>query len=264
MALSSALNPTTAPPTHAVTGFVESFDTTRIAYDLYDLPSRTLVLVTPGFWRFRKHPSMTGLAAQINALGYRAAIVDPRGHGESGGKYGFNLHEHHDIAGGAGALAASLPIDGIALIGLSYGGAISISAAARHSSLPITSLLLISPVADYRMIAPRINPFTFHRHIAWTQAFHRPRLDWTAERSARLRALDDVKDVHVPINFVHVKHDWLIDHGHSEALLAAAHEPKEIHLLDIPGQYHADRIFSVAEAGFDELLANWLEKVAPR
>jgi len=62
---------------------------------------------------------------------------------------------------------------------------------------------------------------------------------------------------------VHVKHDWLIDHGHSEALFAAAHQPKELHLLDIPGQHHADRIFSVADAGFDELLANWLERVAP-
>src|SRR5260221_10909716 len=161
MGLSSSLSslPSTSP--NVVSGTVESFDATRIAYDLYDLPSRTLVLVIPGFWRFRRHPSMTGLAGRLNPLGYRTAIVDPRGHGDSGGVYGFNLYEHYDIAALARAFMARLPIEGIALIALSYGASIAISTAARHPDLPITSLFLISAVADFDMIAPNIsvNPF---------------------------------------------------------------------------------------------------------
>jgi pimeloyl-ACP methyl ester carboxylesterase len=260
--MSSTLNSDAAPPIDAVTGQVESFDGTRIAFDLYDVPSRTLVLVVPGFWRFRKHPSMTGFAAKLNSFGYGAAIVDPRGHGDSGGVYGFNLHEHHDVAAVARRLVNDLPIDGIALIGLSYGGAIAISTAARHPELPITSLLLISPVADFGMIVPRINPFTIHRHIAWSQAFHRPRFHLAAHRSTRLRALDDIRDVRVPVDFVHVKNDWLINHAHSEALFVAARGPKELHVLDVPGQFHADRIFSVQEAKMDELVKEWLGRVA--
>lgn len=246
-----------------VTCTVESFDATRITYDLYNLPSRTLVLVVPGFWRFRRHSSMTGLAALLNDLGYRAAVIDPRGHGDSGGTYGFNLHEHHDVAAVANDLLQKLAIESICLIGLSYGGAIAISTAARHE-LPVTSLLLISPVADYGMIMPSFNPLTIHRHIAWSQAFHRPRFIWRSRRSAKFRALDDIRDVHAPLALVHVKDDWLINHTHSEALYAAANEPKELHVLDIPGQFHADRIFSVAGERIQSIVSGFLASYAPR
>src|SRR2546430_16473721 len=77
---------------------VRSIDGTAIYYDLYDQTSRSAILVVPGFWRDRRHRSMISLAAQLNALGYRAAIMDPRGHGESGGTYEFNRQEHHDVA----------------------------------------------------------------------------------------------------------------------------------------------------------------------
>src|SRR5262249_12888247 len=149
--------------------------------------------------------------------------------------------------------------ESIALTGLSYGGAIAISTTARHPELPITSLLLISAVADFGMIVPRINPFTIHRHIAWTQAFHRPRVDLAARRTA-LVPLDDIRDGDGPVNLIHVKNDWLISHTHSEALYAAANEPKELHVIDIPGQFHADRVFAIPEAGLDDLVNNWLAR----
>src|SRR5437016_3993816 len=196
---------------------VQSFDGTTICYDLYDHASRSIVLVVPGFWRFRRHPSMVALATQLRAHGYRAAIMDPRGHGDSGGTYGFNLHEHHDTAAVARHLLHRLPVDSLSLIGLSYGGAIAVSTAARQE-LPIASLLLISPVADFRMIAPRINLLTFHRHIAFSQALRKPRFDWRMRRSPKLRALDDITDVHAALCLIHVKNDWLVSHAHSVAL----------------------------------------------
>src|SRR5436190_857612 len=173
-----------APTTHTV----QSFDGTTIYYDLYDHTSRAAVLVVPGFWRFRRHPSMKALASQVNALGYRAAIVDPRGHGDSEGTYGFNLHEHYDVAAVAEDLLRRLPVESITLVGLSYGGAVAVSTAARHE-LPIASVLLISPVADFQMIVPKINLFTFHRHIALSQALHKPRFNWRMRRSEKLRPL---------------------------------------------------------------------------
>jgi predicted alpha/beta hydrolase len=77
---------------------VTSFDGTPILYDLYDVPSRTLVLIVPGFWRDRRHISMVRLANWLASGGYRTAICDLRGHGESGGVFGFNLNEHNDVA----------------------------------------------------------------------------------------------------------------------------------------------------------------------
>lgn len=240
-----------------ITSRVVSFDGTGILYDVYDAPSSSAVLVVPGFWRDRQHPSMVRLARFLNDEGYRAAIVDVRGHGESEGTYGFNLNEHHDVAAVANDLLRRGTIASLTLIGFSYGGAIAVSTAARHD-LPIASLLLISPVADFAMIAPKINPFTIHRHIAIGQALKRPRFAWAVRRTAKLRALDDIARVHVPVCFIHVKNDWLIGHRHSVALYEAAGEPKELHILDIEGNYHADRIFSVASDSVEPIVRDFL------
>lgn len=252
------------PPLHAiptpVSGAVVSFDGTRIQYDLYEASSPTLVLVVPGFWRDRRHPSMVRLAGFLVERGYWAAVIDVRGHGDSEGSYGFNLHEHHDVAAVAEDLLSRRPtVSTITLVGFSYGGAIAVSTVARHS-LPVSALLLISPVADFKMIAPRLNPFTIHRHIAFTQALKRPRFAWTVRHTARLRALDDIPEVRVPVCFIHVKNDWLVGHRHSVALYEAAHEPKELHILDIEGNYHADRIFSVASDSIEPIVTDFLAR----
>lgn len=259
---SRAPSPTSPLPPPAA-GVIESFDAARIHFDVYEQRSRGLVVVIPGFWRDRRHPSMLRLAGLVHAAGYRVAVMDVRGHGESGGVYGFNLHEHHDVAALVNRLTRTSAVESVTLLGLSYGGAIAISTAARHD-LPVGSLLLISPVADFAMISPRFNLLTMHRHIAFRQAFRRPRFDWKMRRSAKLRALDDVSKVRVPICLVHTKDDWLIAHAHSEALFAKANEPKELHILDISGNWHADRIFSVANEVVDPLVTDFLRKHTPR
>jgi alpha-beta hydrolase superfamily lysophospholipase len=245
-------------------GSTTSTDGTILHYDLLDAPSRGLVLIVPGFWRDRRHSSMTALAGRLQSRGIRSAVMDSRGHGESGGTFGFNHHEHEDVAAVIRALLEERPeITGVTLMGFSYGGAISISTAARHSELPIASLLLVSPVADFALIAPRFNLLTMHRHIAFSQALRRPRFVWRVRRSGAIRALDDMPRVRVPVCLIHVKDDWLIGHRHSVALYGAAGEPRELHLLDIPGNYHADRVFNVASAEVEPIVDNFLASWTP-
>lgn len=246
-----------------VTSTAPSFDGTLIRYDVYEAPSRSTVLVVPGFWRDRRHPAMVRLAGLLTSNGYRTAVIDVRGHGDSEGTYGFNHHEHHDVAAVANDLLRLGSGESITLVGFSYGGAIAISTAARHE-LPVASVLLISPVADFSMIVPRINPFTIHRHIAFSQALKRPRFAWRMRRSAKLRAVDDIGNVHAPVCFIHVKNDWLIAHRHSIALYEKANEPKELHILDLAGNYHADRIFSVASESVEPIISSFLERFSPR
>ncbi len=236
-----------------------SFDGTRIHYDVYDAPSPSAVVVVPGFWRDRRHGSMVRLAHHLVDLGYRAVVMDPRGHGDSEGTYGFNQHEYHDVhAVVRDLLQNNATIGSVALIGFSYGGAIAISAVARHPELPVSAILLISAVADFSMITPRLNPFTMHRHIALSQALRTPKFVWNARKIAKCSALEDIRDVRVPLCFIHVKNDWLIGHRHSVALYEAAHEPKELHLLDIEGNYHADRIFNVASDSIEPIVREFL------
>lgn len=242
-----------------------SFDGTAIHYDVYDTASPSAVIVVPGFWRDRRHASMVRLAHFLAADGYRAVIMDPRGHGESEGTYGFNQHEQHDVAAVVrDLLRNSATISEVTLVGFSYGGAVAISAIARNADLPVSGLLLISSVADFAMITPRINPFTMHRHIALSQAIRRPRFAWNMRRSEKLRAVDDMPAVHVPVCLIHVKNDWLIGHRHSVALYEAANEPKELHLLDIEGNYHADRIFNVASDSVEPIVREFLARHTPR
>lgn len=242
-----------------VTRDVASFDGTALRYDVYPAAARTAILIVPGFWRERRHPSMVRLAALVHDLGYVAAVCDLRGHGESGGTFGFNLHEHHDIATIVENLVARERVEDVVLVGLSYGGAIAISTAARHR-LPLSALVLISAVADFDMLAPRINPFTIHRHIAWRLAFRRPRFAWRVRHAPKLRAIDDIANVRVPLCFVHVKNDWLVGHRHSVALYERANEPKELHVMDIEGGYHADRIFSAAEGVVEGIMSDFLRR----
>lgn len=244
-----------------VTFSVESFDGTSIACDLYEASSARLVLVVPGFWRERRHPAMQRLARFLTTHGYRAAICDLRGHGESGGVFGFNLHEHHDVSAVISGLLQRTGAVELVLAGLSYGGAIAISTAARHDH-PISGLLLISPVADSVRQLPRVNPFTIHRHIALDQALRRPRVAWNFARSGKPRPVDDVGAVHAPVCLIHVKNDWLVDHSHSVALFERANEPKELHIIDVPGNYHADRIFSVAGDEVNPILLDFLSRVS--
>jgi pimeloyl-ACP methyl ester carboxylesterase len=228
-------------------------------YDLYDAPSHSVVVVVPGFWRDRRHASMIRLAQLLIGEGYRTVVMDPRGHGDSEGTYGFNHEEHHDIAAVVrDVLGRCSTASSVTLVGFSYGGAIAVSATARHADLPVGALLLISSVADFSMITPRLNLFTMHRHIALSQALRRPRFAWNVRRSAKLRAVDDIASVHVPVCFIHVKNDWLIDHTHSLALFERANEPRELHIIDIPGNYHADRIFLQAGERIEPLVRRFL------
>jgi hypothetical protein len=57
-----------------------------------------------------------------------------------------------------------------------------------------------------------------------------------------------------------VKNDWLIGHKHSTALFEHANEPKELHIIDIPGNYHADRIFSVAGEQIEPIMRTFLTR----
>jgi len=242
---------------------VSSFDGVSVHYDSYPADSASAVVIVPGFWRTRRHPSMTRLAGHLQSVGYRVAVVDVRGHGDSAGTYGFNLHEHEDVAAVVRDLSLRDDVRDVVLLGMSVGGAIAISTAARND-LPLRGLILVSPVAELSKVVPRLNPFTMHRHIAFRQVFHRPRFDWRFSTSPKLRATEDIRNVHVPVTMIHVKNDWLVGHRNSELLYAAANEPKEIHLLDIEGNYHADRIFGVAREHIEPLVLDFLDRTLPK
>ena len=185
--------------------------------------------------------------------------MDLRGHGGSGGTFGFNLHEWQDIAAVARDLVEKDGFGRVDLFGFSLGASAAITAAARAPEIPWGRLLLVSPVADFAMIRPRLNPLTMTRHISFAQAFRRPRFDWGFPFHEKIRACEEIGKLRVPVTIVHVRRDWLVHHRHAESLYERAREPKRLALLDIPGRWHADRIFTSAPEAIEPLLREFLD-----
>lgn len=240
-------------------------DGVRIAYDFLDAPASPngTILVVPGFWRTRRWPSLQQFSERLQREGFRVAVVDLRGHGDSGGTYTFNREEIRDVEAVARDLMRRGEADTIHLIGFSIGGAISTCVAAR-GGLPLRSLTLISAVADFGWIRPRLMPWKFSRHLAAKQAFHRPRFEWSFPWSRKLRAREAIASVQVPTLIIHTKNDWLIHHRHGEALFAGASCEREIELLDLDDGYHADRIFSAAPGRIEPRIVDFLFKQKSR
>ena len=236
-----------------------SLDGTTLAFDLYAAVAPCAVLLVPGFWRTRQHPVIREVARQIAERLGPCAVMDCRGHGESGGVFEFDRHEHHDVAAVTLALLEETGAERVVLLGFSAGGAIAISSAARHRGLPIAGLILVSPVCDFRRVVPRPNPFTNHRHLSLRAAMKAPRFRWPG--SDRLSPIDDTRKVTAPICLIHARNDWLVSHRHSEAIYRGAHDA-ELHVLDIPGRYHADTLFSVAPELVWPLVERFVRRVS--
>ncbi|MDX1584914.1 MAG: alpha/beta fold hydrolase [Thermoanaerobaculia bacterium] len=238
---------------------VRSFDSIEIWYDLYEGAAETLVVILPGFWRTRRHPSISRFASILADRGHSVAVVDLRGHGDSGGRFGFNRHEHLDAEAVIRDVRERRGPERIVVVGLSLGGAVAVSLAARTRE-NIDGLILVSAVSDFEKIRPRLNPLELPRHLSWGQAFRWPRFVWSFFSSPKLVAAAEIERVSAPACMIHVVDDWLIDHRHSEELHASHPGCSELHLMEIPGGHHADRIFSVAPGRVESIIDRFLER----
>jgi pimeloyl-ACP methyl ester carboxylesterase len=186
---------------------------------------------------------MRAIASSIAERLAPCAVLDLRGHGDSGGTFEFNRLEHSDVAAVARCFMEEAALDRVILLGFSAGGAIAISTAARNPDLPIAGLLLVSSVAEFHRVIPRPNPFVMHRHISFGQAIAHPRFRWPLE--GRLSPLLDAATLGLPVCLIHARNDWLVSHRHSEAI-ARCIPSASLHILKVPGRYHADKLFDVA------------------
>ena len=230
----------------------------EIACDLYlKEDSARAFLIVPGFWRHRRHPAIAELAARLRDSGSVAAM-DIRGHGESGGRFGFNRDEHLDVAAVAREILSLTGASRLDMIGFSMGGAIAATAAARHPELPWGKIMLISPVGNLGRLRPRLNPLTAHRHLAVGQIFRTPRFDWGFWFHTKIQAEDEIAKVDVPVTIVHVRRDWLVDDSHGSRLHERCRNSK-LHLLEVPGRWHADRILTEVPEAIEPAIREFLE-----
>ena len=113
--------------------------------------SGPLVLCVPGMGESRG--SFRHLAPLLVAAGYRVAVMDLRGHGDSSAE--FDAYDDAAAAGDALAVIAALGAESATIVGNSMGAAAAVLAA-RERPAAIDALVLIGPfVRDHGSAASR-------------------------------------------------------------------------------------------------------------
>ena len=243
---------------------IDAHDGVSIAYTLWRRPARELLVLAPGFWRVRLARENLFLAQHFLRRGYDVAILDFRGHGDSGGAYAFGLSEHHDFHAvidelvGPGKMYARF-----AVLGLSMGGSIAAQALAMRPELPCRALAMISAPADLRALRPKPWKAGAIRQVRLRHALRVPKLSARRLTARRPRAVEAVATLTIPKLIVTSEDDWLVDPSHGRALAEAAAEPVEHVHLKLPGSLHADGLVKFVPVRLLRVLDEWFSRMAP-
>jgi uncharacterized protein len=239
-------------------------DGVPIAYTLWRHPARELVILAPGFWRRRLARENLYLATHFARRGYDVAALDFRGHGDSGGAYGFGAAEALDLAAVARELAGDgRPYRRFAVLGLSMGGSIAAEALARFPDLPCRALVMISSPADVRTLKPRPLSRDAMRQLRLRHALRMPRIAIRHLRGSKPRATEAVAKLRMPKLIVTAESDWLVDPSHGRVLAETAAPPVDYVHLDLPGSLHADALVKYVPLRLLRVLDRWLDRHAP-
>jgi len=243
---------------------IRTADGVRIAYTWWRRPSREILLLAPGFWRVRLARENLFLASHFFRRGYDVAVIDFRGHGDSGGAYTFGPSEREDFL----AVAEDLAGEGkayarFAVLGFSLGGSIAADALARRPDLPCRALAMVSPPEHLPALRPRLWKTGAARQVRLRHVVRMPRIAGTRLFQPKPRISRALARLSIPKLIVTAEGDWLVDPSHGRALAQAAAPPVEHIHLDLPGSLHADALVTWAPLALLRSLDRWFVQNAP-
>jgi pimeloyl-ACP methyl ester carboxylesterase len=194
------------------------------------LPPRATIFVLPGITDDKEY--MRAYADRLATAGYRAVLIDSRGHGRSTGQWlTWGVQEARDLS----QLIDALGIDGpIGVLGHSYGGASAIQWAAQEPRVkavmalgPFSSMRnCVASLPVVRSVVPR---FVLEHALvrAGQLAGFRP-----DDADARVAA----RKTRAPILIVHGTEDPIVPLEQARNIAAAA--PDHVKLVVLEGQDH--------------------------
>ncbi len=239
--------------THQVT----TSDGVQIAFDLYQRPGRdTVLIICPGFFQSKNTPTFRRMATAL--AHYRDVIcMDFRGHGDSSGQFTFSAKEEADLKA---VLDWARPrYAHMVLLGFSLGAATAIDVVGQGAD--VQTLIAVSAPTAFEDIELQI--WTPKAVMAGLKAIEpgvgcRPGNPWLTKP----RPIDRIRQVKVPIIFIHGTDDGTTFAHHSQELFAQAAGPKQ--LVVIEGGRHAEELYRQDPQGFVTLVEDWLQSVPSR
>jgi alpha-beta hydrolase superfamily lysophospholipase len=185
------------------------------------LPPRATIFVLHGI-RDRKE-GLRHWGEHLAQAGYRAVLVDSRGHGQSSGDWlTYGVQESRDLSQLVDALRPDGPIG---VMGISYGGATAVEWTAREPR--VRAAVAVAPFASLRDIVPIYTPRTV------------PLIGWLVPRFLQMRTVDAAGRMagfdpdaaspraaahatHTPILLIHGRQDVTVPYYQSELIAAGA------------------------------------------
>ncbi len=181
--------------------------------------------------------SVLGWARSLAADGYRAVLVDARGHGRSSGDFlTYGVLEAHDLTQALDALdAQSLVAGRVGVMGVSYGAATAIEWAAAEPR--VAAVVAVAPFASLRAVVPGYVRRLLPGVGAIVPDFLVDRAVSRAGRTAGFdpdaaSPLEAVAHTRAPVLLLHGREDAHIPPSHSEAIHARALDHSELVIVD--------------------------------
>ena len=194
------------------------------------LPPRATIFVLPGITDDKEY--MRAYADRLATAGYRAILVDSRGHGRSTGKYlTWGIEEAHDLS----QLIDALAIDGpIGVLGHSYGGASAIEWAGREPR--VQAVMALGPFSSMRncVLALPVVRSVVPRFVLEHALVRAGRLAGFHPEDADVRVA--ARRTKAPILIVHGTEDPIVPIEQARSIAAAA--PDHVKLVVLEGQDH--------------------------
>jgi pimeloyl-ACP methyl ester carboxylesterase len=203
-----------------------------LALEIIDAPAaRGTVFVLHGIRADKS--TVRGWGQMLARAGFRAVMVDLRGHGRSTGDWlSYGVVESRDLAQALDALdARGLRLGSVGVMGISYGAAVAIEWAGNDPR--VKAVVAIAPFADLRTVVPGYAPVPLPAHfvngaidMAGQQGGFDPDEASPVLAIARTRA---------PVLLIHGQHDERIPAWHSQRILAAGADHAELVIVSGAG-----------------------------
>ncbi len=178
-------------------------------------------------------------AEPIWKAGFNLVMLDLRSHGMSEGKYfTYGFDEWKDVMAAIDAVNTKQSNQTFSILGVSAGGTVAISAAARDER--IRKVVTIGTFADLGE--------TIETQTKWLPEFWRKRAIGRSEELANFKVAETsakrwISQVQVPVMIAHGETDSYIPLNNGEQLFAAAQEPKVF--FKIAGANHDSMLRSI-------------------
>ena len=211
-----------------------------------------------------KKVSMVSMGKTLAGEGYRAVLVDLRGHGRSSGQWlTYGLVESRDLSQLIEALAKQGLIAGrVGVYGASYGGATAIMLASIDSR--VDAVVSVAAFASMREEVPR-----YIRHILLGRWIPSTVIEASIDRAGRIAEFNPIDAspqnaiarTQAPVLLIHSRADEKIPYQQGESLHAAAKGHSELILVE--GEGH-DSIFSDRKGILSRASLAWFNRWVAR